>query len=399
MKKSTLLFPFRVSVILLLTVLYSKKVFAQPVSQVFTTSGTYTVPAGYSALVTIEAWGAGGGGGTNSSGAKGSGGGGAYASSTITLAAGSYTVTVGNGGTAGVDGGASAFTSLVIADGGKSTFSGSGGAGGSVAASTGTTRIAGANGNNASGNSGGAGGSGGNGGGSGGNGGLPNNGSATSGSAPGGGGGGKAGPGSGGLSGTGGNGRVNVTVNTVLPVRLGAIKAVETSRGVSIEWTTYGASNMDKYLVEHSDGVAAFQPVGEVVAVNDPAERKYQFIHANPVRGLNLYRLRTLDLNGHAEFSAVMRVNLGSTDRKLTLYPNPVTGGSLSFSAAALEKGSYTLSIRNALGQPLLNRSFEHPGGVLTQSIPLPATTGKGICVLEIRRGAERVNGASFMVQ
>ncbi len=67
-------------------------------NQTFTSSGTFTVPAGvYS--ITVECWGAGGaGGGTNANNARGGGGGagGAYAMKTLSVVPGtSYTVTVG----------------------------------------------------------------------------------------------------------------------------------------------------------------------------------------------------------------------------------------------------------------------------------------------------------------
>ena len=104
-------------------ILITKSAIAQPTSQTFNSSGTYTVPTGYTAIVTIQAWGGGGGGGNNSGNAKGGGGGGAYASIITTLNPGSYTVTVGTGGTTGNAGGNSSFSTLVIAAGGSSTSS------------------------------------------------------------------------------------------------------------------------------------------------------------------------------------------------------------------------------------------------------------------------------------
>src|SRR5258706_2920346 len=99
MKKNSIFFRGKLFSCLLLFIslfLISKSGNSQPTSQTYTSGGTYTytVPVGYSAVVTIEAWGAGGGGGTSSSGAKGGGGGGAYASLSTTLSAGNYSVTV-----------------------------------------------------------------------------------------------------------------------------------------------------------------------------------------------------------------------------------------------------------------------------------------------------------------
>lgn len=132
-------------------------------SQVFTNSGTFTVPVGVT-QITVECWGAGGGGGSaNSNGtACGGGGGGAYAKSVVNVTAGNtYNVVVGTGGVADVSGGNSTFNSTtVIAAGGRgATYNTSiAGAGGTVAGSVGTIRYAGGNGANAVSFSGGGGG-------------------------------------------------------------------------------------------------------------------------------------------------------------------------------------------------------------------------------------------------
>ncbi|WP_157804982.1 LamG-like jellyroll fold domain-containing protein [Confluentibacter lentus] len=83
---------------ILLSLLLSFEAYSQT-TQTFTTSGTFTVPAGVTEI-TVEAWGAGGaGGGTSVDNTRGGGGGGggAYARSTFTglIPGTNYTVTVG----------------------------------------------------------------------------------------------------------------------------------------------------------------------------------------------------------------------------------------------------------------------------------------------------------------
>jgi len=120
-------------------------------SQTFTTSGTFTVPAGVSGI-TVEAWGAGGGGSdvTRKWIRGGGGGGGAYARSIIAVSPGeTYVISVGQGGAADTDGGNSSFNStMVVAAGGEGAEhdSKNPGTGGSVENSIGTIRYAGGNG-------------------------------------------------------------------------------------------------------------------------------------------------------------------------------------------------------------------------------------------------------------
>lgn len=102
-----------------------------PILQVFTASGAWTKPTGYSddTMVTVEMWGGGGGANReNSTSYLAGGGGGAYAMGRFRLGdlASSIAVTVGAGGAgrsassgAGANGGNSQFGTLITAYGGK----------------------------------------------------------------------------------------------------------------------------------------------------------------------------------------------------------------------------------------------------------------------------------------
>ncbi len=136
MKKITL--PVYSNLILLVVILLTTLGWAQ--SQRFTTSGSFTVPAGVTSI-TVETWGAGGKGSTLSTNmAGGGGGGGAYAKKVIATSPGTvFTVNVGTGATTTAAGGDSWFgsTATVLAKGGNSAADNSStGANGGVGAPT-----------------------------------------------------------------------------------------------------------------------------------------------------------------------------------------------------------------------------------------------------------------------
>ncbi len=119
---------------------------------VFTTSGTWTAPAGVTEI-TVEGWGGGGGGSATAGGnnAKGGGGGGAYARNVISVIPGNtYSLTIGNGGNASVNGGDTFFEdgSQLLAVGGSSGNDENGGDGGSSTESIGSITFSGGNGGN-----------------------------------------------------------------------------------------------------------------------------------------------------------------------------------------------------------------------------------------------------------
>ncbi len=117
--------------LMIIVLLAGSPVFAQT-TQTFTTNGTFTVPAGVTAIV-AENWG-GGAGGSNRSGAAGGGGAGAYTRGTLTglIPGAILTITVGTGGTAGNNGSQTSISSILANGGTYVNNSRLGGAGGAA---------------------------------------------------------------------------------------------------------------------------------------------------------------------------------------------------------------------------------------------------------------------------
>ena len=297
---------------------------AQPTSQTFNSNGSYTVPAGYTAVVKIEAWGGGGGGGGVFTGlnARGGGGGGAYASSTITLLPGAYAVTVGTGGAEGINGGNSTFNgTTVVAEGGFApTIINYGSPGGRIANSVGDVKFAGGSGGNAYSEAGGGGGgasasptangdhghtpmnpgqnNGGGGGtgwgtpvqGGGGRGGVTN-GNGQPGLLVGGGGGGRGASSTATpmVSGAGANGRVVVTVlQFALPVKYNDISARIMGGQLQVKWSTGSENNNRLFEVLASNDGREFKKIGEVEtkAFNGNSNSVIHYSFDMPVKGI-----------------------------------------------------------------------------------------------------------------
>ena len=398
-KKSTYYCNYTYPILFFYLLFFSNIVSSQPESQTFYSSGSFTIPYGYTASLTIQAWGGGGGGGSNTAGAKGGGSGSAYASSTVTLGAGTYTVTVGNGGTAGNTGGNSSFSNIVIAEGGGSTNGTSGGVCGTSSGSTGTIIISAANGSAANGDDGGAGSSAPNCEGSGGSAGMANNGSGINGVSPGGGGGGKAGPDNNGTSGNGGNGRVIVTVNTTLPLKFNSLKAVEKLNGVQLQWIVSAEENLIKYVVERSFDGRQFTSIGEVQSLNSFNETTYHFFDASLFQSISYYRVKSVRIDGQFAFSPVIKVNLNKSDNNFSLYPNPAVDKHLSIQSVNLLAGNYSVKIFSTTGQIIFNQQYRHNGGVVNQSIQLPANSISGVYTIQVDNNGEKVKSKSFIVQ
>ena len=392
---------------------------AQPISQVFNASGTYLVPAGYHASVSIDVWGAGGsgGGGGPVDNERAGGGGGGYAGKILTLGQGNYAVTVGTGGmaptniAAGQNGNLSTFAALLTANGGMGANGNVAGAGGAGVAGAGITVYTGGAGATGSGPGGGGGAgannssngtnatgsNGGNGGGKGGNGGIEPSGSGENGFVPGGGGGGKADLGA--MSGNGANGRVVVTVLSILPVKLSNIKAYQKQQGIQIEWTAELEQGLSRYSVERSADAITFSSIGEVSVRNLTIPANYGFFDANPLPGVSFYRLKSIDVDGRFTNSEVLKIIFNNLEAAVSIYPNPVTSRHIFIQATNLTKGNYMVKVFNSSGilqATALN--FLHAGGPVNQPLKLAANTPPGVYLLQLFSNAAKPINKTFIV-
>lgn len=411
---------------------------------IFSNSGTHTfVVTSQSNNVVIEVWGAGGSGGANTTTAKGGGGGGGYSRTTVNLAPGNYTVIVGKGGVAtnsnGVAGGGSSFRngSIIIdsASGGAAANGTTGGAGGNGIAVGGngigtTLRNGGKGGNGANGsffgNSYGAGGggggsaltgsngsdggdgfalfgltiggTGGTGQGNGGNGGN-NNAVGLDGATPGGGGGGK-GYGDNKTNGNGANGVVKITgaIGAPLPVKLGNFQAVQKQEGVQLDWITYMEFDVSHFEIQRSSDGINFTTIGTVSAKNIISGASYSWFDSAPLNGINLYRLKSVDIDTKFEYSSIVRINLGKSFVGFNVFPNPVTNNRLSIEVSEMPKGDYSIRMYNISGNLISSQVYTHPGGPVSRNIQLPPSIKTGMYTIQLSNNESKIS-KTFIVQ
>lgn len=125
-----------------------------------------------------------------------------------------------------------------------------------------------------------------------------------------------------------GVGIIGVRSGSALPVELLFFNAEAVGDMAALTWATASEINADRFEVEHSADGFSFVKIGTVEAAGlSTTEQHYDFLHTNPVDGVNYYRLRQVDFDGSFEYSRVEVVNfhqLGDSGN-LTLYPNPTT--------------------------------------------------------------------------
>jgi hypothetical protein len=110
-----------------------------------------------------------------------------------------------------------------------------------------------------------------------------------------------------------------------LPVKLINFKAIVIRGSSYLTWQTSLEANSSLFVVEHSvDGVQWTKAGSLNAAGNSSVTRSYSYTHAQPVEGLNYYRLKTVDLDGYAELSAIITLT-HNKPHGIRVYPVPVS--------------------------------------------------------------------------
>ncbi len=115
-----------------------------------------------------------------------------------------------------------------------------------------------------------------------------------------------------------------ITGNQPLPINLISFEAIKQNKKTFLQWTTDNEINTSKFIVERSADGNRYSAIGEVAAFNNSGSNTYNLTDAQPLAGLNFYRLKMIDKDGVYKYSPVRRIDFSVTADDITLYPNPV---------------------------------------------------------------------------
>ncbi|MGB3800337.1 MAG: lamin tail domain-containing protein [Lewinella sp.] len=131
-----------------------------------------------------------------------------------------------------------------------------------------------------------------------------------------------------------------------LPVVLKHLSATSLYDAVRIDWTTENERNNRLFIVERSKGGVDFGEIGRVF----PGTGNYAHVDNHPFPGLNYYRLRQVDTDGHETYYGPVSVRLDSGI--IRLFPNP-TASRLQLYGEISEDQPY--EVFHADGRPALS--------------------------------------------
>ncbi|MBU6158917.1 MAG: autotransporter-associated beta strand repeat-containing protein [Bacteroidetes bacterium] len=127
-------------------------------------------------------------------------------------------------------------------------------------------------------------------------------------------------------------------LENILPVRYISFDAFFKNGQTELIWKTAQEINNRHFLIERSGDGKNWEIIKVVPGASDRTEsiRKYQTTDRNPLKGVNYYRLKQVDLDGRFSYSDIRTVH-NNTLNGLSLFPNPGNGW---FTVSGLSKGT-----------------------------------------------------------
>jgi hypothetical protein len=110
---------------------------------------------------------------------------------------------------------------------------------------------------------------------------------------------------------------------TTLPVTLAHFKVQKENTTANLTWQTTSETLSDRFEVEHSTTGKSWTNISTIKTKGESSDLvSYQYSHATPSHGENLYRLKMIDLDRTFSYSKIERVKI-DLGFSVTVYPNP----------------------------------------------------------------------------
>jgi len=183
-----------------------------------------------------------------------------------------------------------------------------------------------------------------------------------------------------------------------LPVTFTSIEATQKNANVEVTWKVENENNMRQYEVQRSLDGNNFLKVSTIDAINGGANN-YSWNDEHPLSGYNYYRIRSIDINGEAKYTDIVKVLTGQLISEIAVNPNPVTNSTIKLQFTNQVAGVYGINLSNAAGQIIMSKTITHAKGSSLEIIKLNNPFLKGIYQLEIIKPDDKQEVIKLMVK
>ncbi len=173
-----------------------------------------------------------------------------------------------------------------------------------------------------------------------------------------------------------------------LPIELANFDVTIVQNAPLLSFTTATERNNDYFSIERSNDGATFSEIGRVTGSGTTIEKQdYTYTDAQPLKGINYYRLKQVDFDGTSTYSNVVSVVMGRLGT-FSVSPSPAADLlKVRFEESTTEAGCY--EVFDQMGQLVLTGEVGAESNELNLDVYTLIT---GIYILRMTNGRETVS-------
>jgi len=158
---------------------------------------------------------------------------------------------------------------------------------------------------------------------------------------------------------------------------------VQNNRQSLLQWATAQEQNTRDFFIQHSADGINWATIGSLKAAgNSNAASHYNYVHTNPFKGFNYYRIKQTDVDRRYSYSPVKMLSFTSTLQPFTILGNPVANDVLTIQVNKAASLAFYSANGNLLWQEQVNAG--------TKSIDV-SRYAKGTYLLQSNNTTQRV--------
>jgi hypothetical protein len=170
---------------------------------------------------------------------------------------------------------------------------------------------------------------------------------------------------------------------SALPTKLVSFKGSIENKHATLQWTTSGETNVNKYVLEQSYNGRSFVEIGNIAARNTTGFQTYTFYQNEMLVSNSYFRLKMIDNDGRFSYSGIVLIKT-SGNNNITLLNNPVTNNNIQFQLNGFAKGNYEVQLFNSNGLLLKKQSIYVDGNSSIHQLYTNSSSKGGVVVLKV---------------
>ena len=156
---------------------------------------------------------------------------------------------------------------------------------------------------------------------------------------------------------------------------------------VELAWKVANENGITQYEVQRSTDNLNYTSIGSLNALgNAAASWSYTYVDMNTPTTALYYRVKANTIKGGVQYSNFIQIKAAtdSTINPISVFPNPVQGGSINIHFNQQAAGTYSVRLLNYAGYGIATSTISHAGGNSLHVFTLPSGLPRGYYKLEL---------------